>query len=89
MLSNIDLELKMFQNNQSAIKKMINLEQVKQKFVHFISFIFFYEINTKLLVDSCCFSSSENLPNKKKNDAAQKKIKKSHIANMPQSYSQF
>ena len=32
---------------------------------------------------------SENLPNKKKNDAAQKKIKKSHIANMPQRYSQF
>ena len=30
---------------------------------------------------------SENLPNKKKNDAAQKKIKKSHTANMPQLFS--
>ena len=32
---------------------------------------------------------SENLPNKKNNDAAQNKIQKSHIANIPQSYSQF
>ena len=32
---------------------------------------------------------SENLPNKKRNETAQKKIKTSHIANMSQSYSQF
>ena len=46
-------------------------------------------LNFQLIVVISQIILSENLPNKKKNDAAQKKIKKSHIANMSQSYSQF
>ena len=45
---------------------------------------------TKLSVDSFYFSSYPfRKPPEKKNDAAQKKMKKSHIDNIPQSYSQF
>ena len=70
---------------------MINLLQVKQFFFNFISFIFFIKLilNFWLIVFISQVILSENLLNKKKNDAAQKKIKKSHIVNMPQSYSQF
>ena len=70
---------------------MINLLQVKQFFFYFISFIFFIKLilNFWLIVFISQVILSENLLNKKKNDAAQKKIKKSHIVNMPQSYSQF
>ena len=46
-------------------------------------------LNFQLIVVISQVILSENLPNKKKNDAAQKKIKKSHIAKIPQSYSQF
>ena len=45
-------------------------------------------LNFQLIVFISQVILSENLLNKKKN-VAQKKIKKSHIANMPQSYSQF
>ena len=70
---------------------MINLLQVKQFLFYFISFIFFIKLilNFWLIVFISQVILSENLLNKKKNDAAQKKIKKSHIVNMPQSYSQF
>ena len=43
-------------------------------------------LNVQLIVFISQVILSENLPNKKNNDATQKKIKKSHIANMPQSY---
>ena len=49
---------------------MINLLQVNQKFVYFVSFIFFMKLILNFWL---------------RNDAAQKKIKKSHIARMPQS----
>ena len=70
---------------------MINLLQVKQFLFYFISFIFFIKLilNFWLINFISQVILSENLLNKKKNDAAQKKIKKSHIVNMPQSYSQF
>ena len=70
---------------------MINLLQVKQFLFYFISFIFFIKLilNFWLIVFISQVILSENLLNKKKNDAAQKKIKKSHIAKMPQSCSQF
>ena len=46
-------------------------------------------LNHRLIVFTYQVILSENLPKKKRNETAQKKIKKSHIANMPQSYSQF
>ena len=53
-------------------------------------FYLFYEIDTKLSVDHFYFSSYPfRKPEWEKNDVAQKKMKKSHIGNMPQSYSQF
>ena len=46
-------------------------------------------LNFQLIIFISQVILSENLLNKKKNDSTHKKLKKSHIGNMPQSYSQF
>ena len=80
-------QLKMLESYQKNDKFVTS----KSKICLFISFIFFMKLilNFRLIVVISQVILSENLPSKKKNDAAQKKIKKSHIARMPQIYSQF
>ena len=50
-------QLKIFQKTRK-LSKMINLKQVKQKFVYFVTVLsFFYEIKTKLSNDSFYYDS--------------------------------
>ena len=46
-------------------------------------------LNFQLIVFISHIILSENVLNETKNDTAQKKMKKPHIGNMPQNYSQF